>query len=254
MNARENEAFAELVRDALPKYQESIDMGLYKSRSNLRILNCYKVEREIIDGLSTFHDNGKVNVTRQKRALFPETLTLSQSLVSYTTGLTMLTTKLAKDKPIVEYKQVNCEYNLENINNMLSDDDRRSFVYRSTTNNIINYNRLVPSYCELCSRVHDKDNTLYIMIYNDSKAVVKGCLKCDSKKVIGSYDSEIIVNECVSHESDNELDYIIDDLLDINGEETESNITDEENESEYEFECEDCVDEESISNLLGCIA
>jgi hypothetical protein len=82
------------LRDALPKYKESVDMGLYKSRSNLRILNCYKVEREIVDGLSPYQDNGKVNVTRQKKALFPETLTLSQSLVSYTNGLNLLTIKL----------------------------------------------------------------------------------------------------------------------------------------------------------------
>ncbi len=65
MNARENEAFAELVKEALPKYKESIDMGLYKSRSNLRILNCYKVEREIVNGLSPYVDNGKVNVTEK---------------------------------------------------------------------------------------------------------------------------------------------------------------------------------------------
>ncbi len=43
------------------------------------------------------NNNGKVNVTRKKKALFPETLTLSQSLVSYTVGLTLLTIKLAKE-------------------------------------------------------------------------------------------------------------------------------------------------------------
>jgi hypothetical protein len=243
MNARENEAFAELVRDALPKYKESIDMGLYKSRSNLRILNCYKVEREIVDGLSPYQDNGKVNVTRKKKALFPETLTLSQSLVSYTVGLTLLTIKLAKDKPIFEHKQVDCEYDLDKINSMLSEDDRRSFVFRSSNSNILNYNRISPSYCELCNRTHDKDNTLYIIINNISKVVTKGCIKCsDNKKVLGQYSGNIIENNYVP-KTFNENEYNTDDEL--------SEITEEIEDSEYEFEFDDNEDmSEYVADLL----
>jgi len=243
MNARENEAFAELVKEALPKYKESIDMGLYKSRSNLRILNCYKVEREIVNGLSPYVDNGKVNVTRQKKALFPETLTLSQSLVSYTQGLIVLPIKLAKDKPILEYKRIDCDYDINKIKNMLNEEDSRSFMFRSVTNNIINFDRISPSYCELCNRIHDKDNTLYVLVNNDTKSVIKGCLRCDEKKELGKYDGDIEI-------SHHETEYKSESDSNYEGF-SDSDITDQENESEFEFECG--VDE-SICNLLTCTA
>lgn len=53
----------------------------------------------------------------------------------------------------------------------LDDDERQSHMFRNITlfkkGIYINYDRVMPSYCAICQRVHDKDNTLLFCIKYD---------------------------------------------------------------------------------------
>ena len=47
------------------------------------------------------------------------------------------------------------------------------FRYRRTKGNIINFNRIASSYCQLCQRMHDHDNTAYIKVDTSGSVTLK---------------------------------------------------------------------------------
>jgi hypothetical protein len=67
---------------------------IYKSKSNLRILGCYKRS-----------DDDIVNLTRVKRALYPENISLRLSLVQDCKNCKLLTTRLVLclPKPLAKH-------------------------------------------------------------------------------------------------------------------------------------------------------
>ena len=74
-------------------------------------------------------------------------------------------------------------------------------VYKDITDNFINFTRIEPSYCKLCHRTHDKDNTFYIIITN------RGYIyKCRRSKEILHYTIINDINESYYTETYNEVE------------------------------------------------
>ena len=63
----------------------------------------------------------------------------------------------------------------------------QAFVFDKAVENdgniLINTKRLYPSYCDLCEREHDNDNTLYLQMFNDGKQkkLMRGCIRSKNK-------------------------------------------------------------------------
>lgn len=56
---------------------------------------------------------------------------------------------------------------IDNLFVLMNKDEQESFIYDSTHDNIINFRRIKPSYCDICSRQHDNENSLYfIAVHN----------------------------------------------------------------------------------------
>ena len=53
---------------------------------------------------------------------------------------------------------------------------------------VINLNRVAPSHCEFCDRVHDKDNTAYLFKFNDGN-IAFGCSRGNKTKLIHKNDN-----------------------------------------------------------------
>jgi hypothetical protein len=57
------------------------------------------------------------------------------------------------------------------------------FIFRNINGRYINFTRIRASYCDLCNRVHEKDNTLYIKV-DDKGDAYKSCNRgCKSIKL-----------------------------------------------------------------------
>jgi len=132
-------------------------------------------------------DTGEVNLTRVKRALYPENITIQDSLVQYVDGLGILNSILPQNIKDTEEQTIDIsEYSVQKIINLLNAEDRSNFMYRDSDGGIINFERMNPSHCDLCDRVHEKDNTLYITI-NKNKCCYKRCRKSDKSEYIGKF-------------------------------------------------------------------
>ena len=190
---KEGYNFAKLVQTYLPeKYKESLDFATYNGLCNLRMNNCYK----------TPEPGEKINTNRIKRMLFPNEIDFKTSLITYVGGLVILD-KLCGNGDSKEFECNITNFNLQNVINLLPQEDRNSFIIRKVHKNIINFDRLKPSYCKFCNRIHEKDNTLYLSISDDK--VYKSCIKCkNSSEFIGKIDEQKIIEE----DSDNDFEII----------------------------------------------
>jgi len=99
----------------------------------MQILNCYKK-----------NEDNTVIITRVKRALYPENITLEQSLVSYTNRLILIPPVLPREIKKEEY-EIKSDYDINKITKLLSDTDRLSSMYRSTEKGLINLEWLLHS-------------------------------------------------------------------------------------------------------------
>lgn len=57
----------------------------------------------------------------------------------------------------------------------------KCFSYRKSYMNILNFDRLEPSYCDICDREHEKDNTLFLIKLR--YGILRGCMKTPKKTV-----------------------------------------------------------------------
>lgn len=74
------------------------------------------------------------------------------------------------------------------INLFLTDKELSAAFYPrpgSVSNRVINFNRIRASYCDLCSRVHEKDNTLFLTLHSNDGGVYvyRKCLKAPNLSV-----------------------------------------------------------------------
>ena len=56
---------------------------------------------------------------------------------------------------------------------------------------ILSTTRLCASYCDICKRVHDSDNTLYVVVIEGYNKIMRGCTRMkDTMKFVGKYDED----------------------------------------------------------------
>ena len=68
-------------------------------------------------------------------------------------------------------------------------DISKAFIYKSTTTQgkaqVVNTVRISPSYCDICDRTHEHDNTLYLLVFNeDAEKMMRGCIRSKETRYV----------------------------------------------------------------------
>lgn len=184
-NSKENQHFtldvAKCIEGVNHVYAEAIDLSVHKSTSFLRILGCFKKDSTRRKMFQTFGHQCQDNSQ------------LLTSMVTYVKGLTMLSPKVTNfdfDGKLIKAKPVDLtvldddrQKAYELLRKYLGDEELAKFEFRNVTGNSINFNRLTPSKCKICDRVHDADHTLYVIIVRTAgkRMYKKAMLKCRHK-------------------------------------------------------------------------
>ena len=158
------------------KFIEFIDTNVYAPNKSLRILDSYKPKLENI--------TSELELRRKKLAKSSRHFKLSDSLLTYFNGEIILN-KLS-DEQLIEEKYKNASNNVNTLNsdefedyiNILIKNHEEKLSYfniRETKINdnicTIEFDRLQPSYCDVCNEVHHNDNSLLIKIYINDKFI-----------------------------------------------------------------------------------
>ena len=148
-NSKHFRYYANKVKQNMKTYFQYIDIGVYRTRSQLRILGSQKDGRkklfnQRLSKLPPEHDQA----SNKKLSIF------KLSLLS--TKNSCLKTTL---KPVEEnnHEGVDASNYFEKISNLLTKFDN-SYQIQCITDGIIILKRFKPSYCYLCNRVHEKEN------------------------------------------------------------------------------------------------
>ena len=83
----------------------------------------------------------------------------------------------------------------------------REFTYRNKTNGVFNFDRNVASHCDLCNRIHDRDNTFYVTI--NHRNIERRCRRSDKFVVIGKIDKKFDIEYKISKvKTDDVIGYV----------------------------------------------
>jgi hypothetical protein len=129
-----------------------VDNSVYKSIQNFRLpyhrkinSNRFKICREykhldIIKGMIKNYRNDKIHVINLDRL---------------------------RDNTFIKTEQIEIEQHIIDDVLVKAKDYIKSFELRTITFNKIIFNRISKSYCEICEREHENDNSLYIIVYDN---------------------------------------------------------------------------------------
>lgn len=202
-NNKLNNIFFKTVLENYPKkWVKFIDDKMYKNIQQFRIYESHKWETtrvKILDINSKWILSSYSGDNLELINLY----TLGSSLISNITGCNYL--------PF--YKEELHTTKLNNYNNENFDDSKldkilelckiklKPFPYKYTEilNNLIMLERINPSYCNICKRIHENQNP-YLIIYNNID-IFMNCRRNDKNYYIGSLD-EILENETEILEND----------------------------------------------------
>jgi hypothetical protein len=171
-NVKVAREFYNLVIQHIPqRYQNMLDKQVYKEIQNFRLVG-----------------SSKLHSTRVKTVVDYDTDTNPHNcLITSSEG-----------QRVLSYEEAgNAVRNLDEamnegvcLNELLEFLKQKSYLehhqFREMRNNLILFDRLAPSYCHLCERVHDSDNTL--MLSFNGETVIEHCRHCDKTKVIEGYN------------------------------------------------------------------
>ena len=62
-----------------------------------------------------------------------------------------------------------------------ADPDGDWVVREARDDNVIIFNRQKPSHCDICDRLHDRDNTLFLVYDQQTDVLWRGCWKSDAE-------------------------------------------------------------------------
>lgn len=200
-NAKSLSEFAKLFYENVPQeFMPILDKSVYRSNQSFRIAGSSKVG-----------DNTRVmRYCKNSNRLFGDNTDIYENNV-------LLYTLLNADSIPEEYKYkmrifgqeeeiskkspVQICINDDLLNTIYTEINRKypnTFVIRhvAETKNIVMFNRIRPSYCELCNRTHDKDNTLYVTIWSNNNYinVYEHCYRqpsCEKIQIYSEYIGDI---------------------------------------------------------------
>lgn len=134
-----------LCNSIAPPIAKLIDTGISKTIQNFRILGCMKAGtnriKEISSSVETACDYGFIQFNKKDINLVSKFSKVSKSKASAST-----------EQPI------SAEVLALSICHMT--EKYPEFVYRNTEGNFINFTRLTSSYCDICERVHNNENSM----------------------------------------------------------------------------------------------
>jgi hypothetical protein len=172
------------IRKTLPEYILSsnlIDFGVYKDVQNFRLATCHKP-----------------NETRIKKLI---NISWEDSLIRvYKNDIKILPEIKAKKRARVDEfdKEVNDNLYNEMID-LCQEYINDSFAVRDFKDNIITFMRLEPTYCDLCDKTHDNDNTLYIK--HNNGFVYRHCFKSSKQGIyLGTIKHAELINNIQNDE------------------------------------------------------
>ena len=174
-NNREAMLFTDKVINALPPAfpKAIIDMGINKSLQNFRLPGSSKVGSDRVKKIISAHIcEGRIIDH-----------TFEDCLITHTANTELLPPKCPREE--VQAPSINID-DAEMVKIIkMAGEHLEGFRYRRTKGNIINFNRIASSYCQLCQRMHDHDNTAYIKV-DTSGAVTLKCRHNDKSIELGN--------------------------------------------------------------------
>jgi len=235
-NNKEAKLFSDNVINRLPEcYKKFIDSSINTSIKNLRILGSHKVDSNRVK---------KINKELNKKLGF-NNIGDYQGLEYYLIQppkircrTIALPNKIIVSNDTFSSKSLESSLCSTEIPNYI-----KAYIYdngssiREVKNTVIYTDRIKPSYCEICDRTHQNDNTLIIsiLICEQNKTYLAKCRHSDSKRFIKIIDTQNVSNvidtvrfEDKYYESDGDI--IDDDAIDnaINNEIDDDTIDDSE--------------------------
>ncbi len=160
--------FTKKVTETLPRsHVDFLDQNINKTNQNFRLPLCHKSDDMRVKDIMSNH-------------------TWEQALITNVVGCVKLTNVVEESikKEIRIYS--------EDVTNALKICERagilKDFTYRNSTKNTLNFDRIRPSYCEFCAKVHDADNTQKVTLHPQGHRVevVLRCRRIASEyKVLG---------------------------------------------------------------------
>nr|QBK92944.1 MAG: DNA primase [Pithovirus LCPAC403] len=166
------------------KYSKYVDLSVYKSTQQLRLLWSHKAKSNRTKFLmNTFEFKGET-ITRKYDSLLDM---FADSLISWTyscviisSGVEIITNRFSIEE--VTEDDSNLAYSIF-LKTLKCD---RPFKIEKIMGNLILLKRLLPSYCDICLRIHESENP-YLIIKNGS--IYFDCRRSDGeRKFIGDID------------------------------------------------------------------
>lgn len=184
-NNDEAREFTTKIVESLPAdISAVIDKGVNKSVQNFRLANQAKLDKRVkkLSG-GAFGTNKTAGVedtvicprnAHNELKILPEKRTPGTKKKSGTSSI-------MTDENVREILKLDC------VAGLIAVKEGSIFKYRMYYDNLIVFDRLMPSHCQLCNEVHHKDNTLMLSVA-DSGAIFQVCRhKRDKTLLLGEY-------------------------------------------------------------------
>lgn len=159
--------FAEWVRTGI------IDSGIYSSTKSFRLLGCIKMVGDSrvkkLTRTYTYKDVEYVYSPRHDNPDVANYILLTSTMIGNVDGCEIVPIVL----PIKEYPQLRVgEKTVDYVITVVNREFPGDYEFNDVKNNSVCFNRLRPSYCDICRRVHDKMGMLVMV---QTKRLVHYC-------------------------------------------------------------------------------
>jgi hypothetical protein len=197
-NAKSLAEFASLFYESVPhEFMPILDKSVYKANQSFRIAGSSKVgdSSRIMRYCETSNRLFGHEICKDEVLIYT-LLNIDSIPESYMGKMRIFGQKeeITKKTPVPIC--INDEL-LNTVYGVINKKYPNTFVIRNVAEykNIITFNRIRPAYCELCNRTHDKDNTLYVTIWNNNNYVnvYEHCYRqesCEKIKIYSEYNGD----------------------------------------------------------------
>lgn len=169
------------MRNLPPQYHDWVDTSVNKNLQNFRIIN-----------------SAKLDTNRVKRLPIGTIYTPSQTLITNIDGCVLLRNIIEVAAQTNHNNGTLDANDLDTILEIVTNSGlTNSHRYQSMSGRLLIYRRVCASYCDLCKRVHDNENSLMISveITDGIGKVYENCRRCNitpSSKLLGTFYSTAI--------------------------------------------------------------
>lgn len=188
-----SEYFSKFLR---PDFHDLIDFYVYKSIQNFRIVYNHKEGSDRIKMPAVAQQQKALSDVAQQRLLSNCDKALSHFIVQNIEGCVLLPNKSRPETSIIGQTQLT-SLDIDKAISLAKSHISSNHTVHKINGGLIMFKRLRPSNCELCSRIHFKDNTLMIsVITTNMNNVYLLCRHNKTKKeYLGSFEPDILASD-----------------------------------------------------------